>query len=155
MRESVRAVLREVFALLVPLLLVPLLLVPLLTMRIAQAQTPALDTGALRTPAIPTYRVDIAPTRYEASAGVAFVLKIVLSPSEVPAGSFVTVNVERLAGPDGGRVESLSGLPETTITCSTPGTYRLVVRVDFVSKGSCGGIEANTLLEREIEVVVR
>lgn len=133
-------------------LAVPVLL--LLTGGPARAQTPAPPAPAAGETAAPALHVLLGRTSYEAAAGTAFPLRITLVPGKPPAGTFVTVNVERLAGPEGGHVESVSGVPVTDVICSAPGTYRLQVRVDLVSKGSCGGVEANTLLEREIEVVV-
>jgi hypothetical protein len=102
-----------------------------------------------------SYTARIPQTRYEVGAGKPFEMRVDISPAALPPGAFVTVNLERLSGPGGGRVDSLSGLPETRITCSIPGTYRLMVRVALMSKGSCGGIEADTLLESEIVVEAR
>jgi hypothetical protein len=102
-----------------------------------------------------SYTARIPQTRYEVGAGKPFEMRVDVSPAALPPGAFVTVNLERLSGPEGGRVDSLSGLPETRITCSIPGTYRLIVRVALMSKGSCGGIEADTLLESEIVVEAR
>jgi hypothetical protein len=114
---------------------------------------PPSASSNIATPVSHTAR--IPQTRYEVEAGKSFEMRVDVSPAALPPGAFVTVNLERLSGPGGGRVDSLSGLPETRITCSIPGTYRLMVRVALMSKGSCGGIQADTLLESEIVVEAR
>jgi hypothetical protein len=116
------------------------------------AATPSASAN-VATPASHTARIEKA--RYEVGAGKPFEMRVDVSPAELPPGAFVTVNLERLSGPEGGRVDSLSGLPDTRITCSIPGTYRMKVRVALMSKGSCGGIEADILLESEIVVEAR
>lgn len=125
----------------------------------AYGQAPAVAASSEPSAAVPAshapiYRALIGRTSYEATAGTPFPLRVTLLPDKPPPGAFVTVNVERLSGPENGRVESVSGIPDTDILCSSPGLYRLRVRVDLVTKGSCGGVEATPLLERAIEVVV-
>jgi hypothetical protein len=115
----------------------------------------AMPSGSTDVATPVSYTARIPQTRYEVGAGTPFEMRVDVTPTALPPGAFVTVNLERLSGPSGGRVDSLSGLPETRITCSLPGTYRLMVRVALMSKGSCGGIEADTLLESEIVVEAR
>jgi hypothetical protein len=103
----------------------------------------------------PTYSASLDRARYDALSGIPFDMRVQLSPGDVPPGFFVTVNVERLTGPQTGRVESLSGFPATRITCSEPGDYRLSVRVALVAKASCGGVKASILLDRDVDVVAR
>ena len=148
MRERVRVAVRGACTLWLFLML------PMAGPTYGQTVATAAAATAGHSVAAPAYTALIGRTSYEAAAGVAFPMRVSLLV-KVPPGSFVTVNVERLSGPDGGHVDSISGIPDTDITCSSPGTYRLRVRVDLVTKGSCGGVDATTLLEREIEVAVR
>ncbi|EPR37909.1 hypothetical protein dsx2_3438, partial [Desulfovibrio sp. X2] len=131
---------------------------PTASARAASTQAaPAADESCPLT--APTYRAELEKTSYEARAGKPFTLRVRLTPPAPPPGFFVTVNVERAAGPEGGpengRVESLPGYPDTDVTCSLPGDYRLAVTVALVAKSSCGGVKAATLLEREITVRAR
>jgi hypothetical protein len=148
MREKARVALFNVCGLVLPALLMT-------GPASAQMAAPTVTAAPTASLATATYKARIEQTRYDVSSGVPFAVRVQLSPVDVPSGSFVTVNVERLSGPQGGRIDSLAGIPDTSVTLSAPGTYRLSVRVAFVTKGSCGGVEATDLLESEIEAVAR
>ena len=73
----------------------------------------------------------------------------------IPRGSYASINVKYLQRPDGNMPWIVTGYPETVMTFHTPGTYRLLILLNEVSKPSCGGVDAKTLLEREVELDIK
>ena len=71
---------------------------------------------------------------------------------QIPRGSYASINVKYLQRPDGNMPWIVTGYPETTMTFHTPGKYRLLILLNEVSKPSCGGVNAKTLLEKEVEL---
>lgn len=72
----------------------------------------------------------------------------------IPAGSYASINVRFGHGPDGRPPEVKTGYPETGLVFHTPGTYSATFILNEVSKPSCGGVNAETLLEKTIELQV-
>lgn len=72
----------------------------------------------------------------------------------LPPGSYTSVNVRFARRPDGPEPKVRPGYPETILEFSRPGTYRLVFILNEVSKPSCGGVNARTLMETEVELTV-
>lgn len=114
----------------------------------------AVEAGALCPLTTPAHVARVEGEALHAMVGDTLAMRVALDPAEVPPGYFVAINVERRMGPEGGRVDSLPGFPETDLAFSAPGEYRLNVRVSLVAKASCGGAKAATLLDREIGVSV-
>lgn len=73
---------------------------------------------------------------------------------EIPQGTYASVNVRFTRKPDGPEPWVRSGYPETVLTFQVPGTYSMVFILNEVSKPSCGGVNAKTLLETEVELTV-
>jgi hypothetical protein len=73
---------------------------------------------------------------------------------EIPAGAYASVNPAFLERPEGERPQIIPGYPETVMIFRAPGTYRLFFILSEVTKSSCGGVDARTLLESERELVI-
>lgn len=102
-----------------------------------------------------TYSAEVEHRSDPVRSGVPFAIRVRLIPPEPPPGFFVTINVDSVSAPPAGRVDSLPGFPDTDVTCSAPGHYRLNLRVALVAKSSCGGVKAATLLDREVDIIAR
>lgn len=124
----------------------------------AAAQEAAQEAGDAEPQACPltTPRFSAQPLQTELAAapGEWAVLELVLEPSRPPLDFYVSVLVDVLSAPNGGRVETVTGFPTTRLRAGLPGEYRLALRVHLVAKSSCGGIKAAPLLERELTLRV-
>lgn len=69
-------------------------------------------------------------------------------------GTYASINVRWEQKPDGANPMVKAGYPETVIRFDTPGTYRMTVILNEVSKPSCGGVDAKLLLERAFDLIV-
>lgn len=72
----------------------------------------------------------------------------------LPGGSYSSINVRFLDKPDGAAPKVRTGYPETTLVFDVPGTYRIIFILNEVSKPSCGGVNAKTLLEKTVELSI-
>ncbi|WP_071546243.1 hypothetical protein [Pseudodesulfovibrio hydrargyri] len=72
----------------------------------------------------------------------------------LPAGAYAAINVEFTAHPEGAKPEVRPGYPETVMTFDRPGTYSVLLLLNEISKGSCGGVSAKPLLDAELDVDV-
>ncbi|WMW66540.1 hypothetical protein [Nitratidesulfovibrio liaohensis] len=79
---------------------------------------------------------------------------VALEGPPLPSGVFPVVNIDRAAGPDGGRVSATTGYPDSEVRFSAPGRYELDLTVTLVARSSCGGAKARTVLERRVAVLV-
>lgn len=73
---------------------------------------------------------------------------------ELPAGTYASINVRFPAAPNGPRPSVKTGYPQTTVRFHTPGTYRVTLILNQVSKPSCGGVDATLLLEETVELTI-
>jgi hypothetical protein len=73
---------------------------------------------------------------------------------ELPAGAYAAINVEFPIRPKGAKPEVRPGYPETLMTFAAPGAYRVLILLNQISKGSCGGVSAKPLLETELDIEV-
>ena len=73
---------------------------------------------------------------------------------ELPAGAYAAINVEFPARPEGAKPEVRPGYPETVMTFAEPGRYRVLILLNQISKGSCGGVKAKPLLETTLDLDV-
>ncbi|WP_316896360.1 hypothetical protein [Pseudodesulfovibrio indicus] len=73
---------------------------------------------------------------------------------QFPPGSYASVNVRFSKRPDGPEPQVRTGYPETILIFPLPGSYAMVFILNEVSKPSCGGVNAKTLLEKEVELTV-
>lgn len=89
-----------------------------------------------------------------ASVGTPLPVAVVLEGPPLPSGVFPVVNIDKASGPDGGRVSSTTGYPESEVRFSAPGRYELDVTVTLVARSSCGGAKARTVMERRVAVQV-
>lgn len=87
--------------------------------------------------------------------GVPLAVVVALEGPPLPSGVFPVVNIDRAAGPDGGRVSAITGYPESEVRFSAPGRYELDLTVTLVARSSCGGAKARTVLERRVTVRVQ
>jgi hypothetical protein len=72
----------------------------------------------------------------------------------LPAGAYAAVNVEFPVRPEGAEPEVRPGYPETVMTFAQPGTYRVLILLNQISKGSCGGVSAKPLIETTLDLDV-
>lgn len=89
-------------------------------------------------------------------AGVDAPLPVVvaLEGPSLPSGVFPVVNIDTAPGPEGGRVSTVTGYPESLVRFSAPGQYELALTVTLVARSSCGGVRTRTVLARRIPVEV-
>ncbi|XXJ18781.1 hypothetical protein ACR42D_04345 [Desulfovibrio caledoniensis] len=73
---------------------------------------------------------------------------------ELPAGAYAAINVEFPVRPEGAKPEVRPGYPETVMTFAEPGRYRVLILLNQISKGSCGGVSAKPLIEAELDLDV-
>jgi hypothetical protein len=72
----------------------------------------------------------------------------------LPAGAYAAINVEFPVRPKGARPEVRPGYPQTVMTFTEPGTYRVLILLNQISKGSCGGVAAKPLMETTLDLDV-
>jgi hypothetical protein len=72
----------------------------------------------------------------------------------LPAGAYTAVNVEFPVRPEGAKPKVRPGYPETVMTFAEPGTYRVLILLNQISKGSCGGVSAKPLIEATLDLDV-
>lgn len=77
-----------------------------------------------------------------------------LSPYPPPAGTFYTAIVDVLESPAGAKPEILPGVPDISVQCPKPGTYRLRIRANLIEKSSCALAAARILKEQEIRLII-
>lgn len=73
---------------------------------------------------------------------------------DIPAGSYASINVRFIEKPDAAAPLVRAGYPQTVLTFDRPGLYRTTFILNEVSKPSCGGVNARTLLERTVDLHV-
>ncbi|WP_319581887.1 hypothetical protein [uncultured Pseudodesulfovibrio sp.] len=73
---------------------------------------------------------------------------------ELPAGAYAAINVEFPVRPEGAKPAVRPGYPETVMTFAEPGAYRVLLLLNQISKGSCGGVSAKPLIEAEMDLKV-
>ncbi|WP_338669664.1 hypothetical protein [Pseudodesulfovibrio methanolicus] len=72
----------------------------------------------------------------------------------LPAGAYTAVNVEFPVRPEGAKPKVRPGYPETVMTFAEPGTYRVLILLNQISKGSCGGVSAKPLIEATLDIEI-
>lgn len=73
---------------------------------------------------------------------------------EVPEGMYTSINVDVEKRPEGGKPDIQTGYPHTRLVFDVPGTYELRFRLNQISKSSCGGVDAVSLLETTQTLVI-
>lgn len=73
---------------------------------------------------------------------------------QFPMGAYTAVNVEFPVRPKGAKPKVRPGYPETTMTFAEPGSYRVLILLNEVSKSSCGGVRAKSLIEATLDLDV-
>ncbi len=81
-------------------------------------------------------------------------MTVELQGPPLPSGVFPVVNIDKASGPEGGRVSSTTGYPESEVRFTAPGRYELDLTVTLVARSSCGGAKARTVMERRLLVEV-
>jgi hypothetical protein len=100
------------------------------------------------------YTAVIDDMQREARVGEPFFIRVQLDPETPPPGYYVSTLVDVLQSPDGAKPEVVTGFPKIRITMDDPGEYKMVVRVTLVTKSSCGGVEAEEILRKEVVIQV-
>jgi len=100
------------------------------------------------------YTAVIDDMQREARVGEPFYIRVHLDPETPPPGYYVSTLVDVLQSPDGAKPEVVTGFPKIRITMDDPGEYKMVVRVTLVTKSSCGGVEAEEILRKEVVIQV-
>jgi len=116
-----------------------------LTMARAQVLCPRTNTP---------YTAIIEDKQRDATVGEPFFILVRLDPETPPPSYFVSTLVDVLQGPDGANPEVVTGFPKIRLTMDRPGEYTIVVRVSLVTKSSCGGVEAEEILRKEVVIRV-
>lgn len=98
------------------------------------------------------YAASLTATHYRAVVGEPVEVLMDLTPTVPPPGYFATSLVTVLEAPPGPPPKVVEGFPKATIIAAVPGRYRFLVRVNLITKSSCGGVEADTILESRITV---
>jgi hypothetical protein len=93
------------------------------------------------------YTATLDSGRLSGTVGREVELTMTLSPPVPPAGYFVTVLVTPLEVPEGAAPTILPGFPVTVVVPRAPGRHRFGVRVNMITKSSCGGVEAHSVLD--------
>ena len=93
------------------------------------------------------YAASLDSSRLSGIVGQEVELAMTLTPPVPPAGYFVTTLVTPLEVPEGPGPGILPGFPVTVVVPRAPGRHRFSVRVHLVTKSSCGGVDARTVLD--------
>ena len=89
--------------------------------------------------------------RFEAVVGEVAFLFVRLDPESPPMGYYVSTLVDVIEGPERAKPEVVPGFPKIKLTFAEPGAYVLEIRVNLITKPSCGGVEAEEILREEVE----
>ena len=100
------------------------------------------------------YTAQILNNDSEARLDEPFTLLLSLSPETLPTGYSVSTLIDVLEGPAGTRPDILTGFPKSRLTLKQAGTYRFSVRISLMSKSSCGGIDAEEIMNKELRLQV-
>lgn len=100
------------------------------------------------------YTAWIADSGDKARVEEPFFLLLGLDPTDPPIGYYVSVLVDIVEKPEGAKPEILTGFPKTRLTMPQAGLYSFIVRISLVAKSSCGGIDAEEILAKEIQLEV-
>jgi len=98
------------------------------------------------------YTTDILNNDYEASVGEPFFLLLSLDPEKLPIGYSVSTLIDVIESPVGAKPEMLTGFPKSRLTMRQAGAYRFSIRVSLMSKSSCGGIDADEIMNKELRL---
>lgn len=90
----------------------------------------------------------------KARMGEPFILLLGLTPETLPMGYSLSTLIDVLESPAGTKPEILTGFPKSRVTLGRAGTYRFSVRVSLMSKSSCGGIDAEEIMNQELRLQV-
>lgn len=96
------------------------------------------------------YMAFIEDNQGEPRVGEPFFILVRLDPDTPPPGYYVSTLVDVLQSPDGSKTDVVTGFPKIRLTMDQPGDYKIVVRVSLVAKSSCGGIDAQEILRKDL-----
>ncbi len=105
----------------------------------------------------PSYKAQTADQNLTGSVGETITLSFTLDPPQEPVGAFLTVNMSKLDGSvfeKESKPKLLTGFPDTSMVFYRPGVYRYSVVVSLIAKGSCGGVESDTIYNEVVQVEV-
>ena len=82
-------------------------------------------------------------------------ITVQLDPAAPPLGFFVSVLIEPVDVPDGAEPSILAGFPDSRIKARIPGLYTFEVRINLISKSSCGGVKARQIGRDTVRIRVQ
>lgn len=88
------------------------------------------------------------------AAGQPIAVHFELAGHVFPVGSYPSVNIRVLEGPQGERPFVRGSFPDSELTFHAPGTYVVRFVLSQVSKPSCGGVDAFVLLEETRTMII-
>jgi hypothetical protein len=100
-------------------------------------------------------KVHLVANQLEGRVSQPVSVKMIINPAEPPSGFYYSSLVEVLQSPLGTPPEVLTGVPEISIKCFTPGSYLFNVRVNLIAKSSCGGAKASILMEDKVTLNIK
>ena len=100
------------------------------------------------------YSATVETTANEARIGEPFFIQLSLDPATPPPGYFISTLVDVVESPKGAEPEILTGCPKIRLTMVDEGLYRILVRISLVTKSSCGGVDAQEILTKEVQFKV-
>lgn len=86
--------------------------------------------------------------------GLPVTLTFDLDGYTIPRGSYASINIRVLSGPEGKAPSTLPGYPESQMTFHAPGAYTLDVILSQISKSSCGGVDSTTLFREKRTITI-
>ena len=101
------------------------------------AQCPLSTPGA--------YSAAVVQTSVPVMAGDPARICVQLDPAAPPLGFFVSVLIEPMGVPDGAQPTILAGFPDSKVKARIPGLYTFEVRINLISKSSCGGVKVRQI----------
>ena len=102
------------------------------------------------------YTATIESTNLTGRVDTPSIIKIHLEPEadNLPFGHFIVSLADITLAPDGPQPAVLTGSHEIKVVPKVAGDYQFMVRVNLVTKSSCGGAEASTLLKETVQMTV-
>ncbi len=98
------------------------------------------------------YSVSLDARSFESNLDQPVVINTVLNPQTLPRGYFISNIVRMIQGPD--EAEVVSGFPEISITCSTPGKYIFSITSSILQRTSCAGVSSCSLKPELVTIYI-
>ena len=99
------------------------------------------------------YRAYPDSTELQGHVNEPVIVSVLLEPSTMPSGHFITNNINLIHGPTA--VDLTPGFPDIKVIFTQPGEYVLEITTSFISKSSCGGISACSIEPETVRIVIQ